>query len=156
MIFLNYEIMLCYFLETFIPDRMKGHETKISIGLKISLFFPLFSNLNNVLCLYLKQSLTAIVFSIPFSSQNLYTWLMQIKRKTLQQCTLVWVGLVHKTLKITSFSLPYNDHTNQHFHTMEPKFNCRILTDSNIAPSCPMLPLGVTPKPPIKPAHRSL
>ena len=33
----------------------------------------------------------------------------------------------------------------------------RVLTDSKIAtPLAPMLPLGVTPRPPISPAHRSL
>lgn len=33
----------------------------------------------------------------------------------------------------------------------------RVLTDSNMAtPLAPMLPLGVTPRPPIRPAHRSL
>ena len=33
----------------------------------------------------------------------------------------------------------------------------RVLTDSKIAtPLAPMLPLGVTPRPPINPAHRSL
>ncbi len=42
--------------------------------------------------------------------------------------------------------------------TMEvcEKYYIIALTDSNIAPSMPTLPLGVTPRPPIKPAHRSL
>ena len=36
-------------------------------------------------------------------------------------------------------------------------YSLQALTDSNIAtPSAPMFPLGVTPRPPIKPAHKSL
>lgn len=34
--------------------------------------------------------------------------------------------------------------------------NMTQLTDSNMAPDSPILPLGVTPSPPIRPAHKSL
>ena len=45
---------------------------------------------------------------------------------------------------------------NKSVHNLRMKQAKQLLTDSKMAPVSPMLPLGVTPSPPISPAHKSL